>query len=58
MRQMAAYSGYPYACYLLGLSYHQAVNAEKAVDALKMFLQLDPHAPEAGSAKKLVDQLC
>jgi len=47
-----------YAYYYLGLAYYQAGQAAKAVDALKMFLQLFPSAPEADSAKKLVDQLC
>mgnify|MGYP001767786080 FL=1 len=47
-----------HAYYYLGLAYHQAGQAEKAVEALKMFLQLDPHAPEAPAAKKLIDQLC
>lgn len=47
-----------YAYYYLGLTYHQAKQPAKAVDALKMFLQLDPQAPEASKAQKLIEQLC
>lgn len=47
-----------YAYYYLGLAYYQSGQAQKAVTALKMFLQLFPNAPEAGNAKKIVDQLC
>jgi tetratricopeptide (TPR) repeat protein len=47
-----------YAYYYQGLAYYQSGQAEKAVTALKKFLQLDPNAPEAGKAKKIVDQLC
>jgi tetratricopeptide (TPR) repeat protein len=47
-----------YAYYYIGLAYYQSGQAEKAVTALKMFLQLNPAAPEAGKAKKIVDQLC
>ena len=45
-----------YAYYYQGLAYYQSGQAEKAVTALKMFLQLNPNAPEAGKAKKLVDR--
>ena len=47
-----------YAYYYQGLAYYQSGQADKAVAALKMFLQLNPYAPEAGKAKKIVDQLC
>lgn len=47
-----------YAYYYLGLAYYQAGQADKAVTALKMFLQLQPNAPEAPRAKQLVVQLC
>ena len=47
-----------YAYYYQGLAYYQSGQAEKAVTALKMFLQLFPQAPEAPNAKKIVDQLC
>jgi cytochrome c-type biogenesis protein CcmH/NrfG len=47
-----------YAYYYMGLAYYQSGQADKAVTALKMFLQLFPGAPEAGNAKKIVDQLC
>jgi tetratricopeptide (TPR) repeat protein len=47
-----------YAYYYLGFAYYQAGQPDKAVTALKMFLQLNPNAPDAPKAKKLVDQLC
>ena len=47
-----------YAYYYQGLAYYQSGQADKAVTALKMFLQLNPSAPEAGKAKEIVDQLC
>jgi len=47
-----------YAYYYEGLAYYQSGQADKAVTAFKMFLQLNPYAPEAGKAKKIVDELC
>jgi tetratricopeptide (TPR) repeat protein len=47
-----------YAYYYEGLAYYKSSQAEKAVDALKMFLQLYPGAPEAAKAKEIVDKLC
>lgn len=50
----------PYAYYYMGLAYvePETGNPQKAVEALKMFLQLAPSAPEAPKAKLLHDQLC
>ena len=48
----------PYAYYYQGLAYYQSGQPDKAVTAFKMFLQLNPSAPEAIRAKKIVDELC
>ncbi len=48
----------PYAHYYEGLAYYKTGVADKAVSALKMFLQLYPNAPEAAKAKEIVDKLC
>ena len=48
----------PYAYYYQGLVYYHSGEAQKAVDALKMFLSLAPDAPEAGEAKQIVTKLC
>jgi cytochrome c-type biogenesis protein CcmH/NrfG len=48
----------PYAYYYAGLAHHKAGNPQRAVEDLKMFLQLAPNAPEAPKAKLLHDQLC
>ena len=48
----------PYAHYYVGLAYHKSGDPQKAVEALKIFLQLAPNAPEAPKAKLLHDQLC
>jgi tetratricopeptide (TPR) repeat protein len=47
-----------YAYYHAGLAYYKSSQAEKAVSALKMFLQLYPNAPEAAKAKEIVTKLC
>jgi tetratricopeptide (TPR) repeat protein len=47
-----------YAYYHAGLAYYEAGQADKAVSALKMFLQLHPGAPEAAKAKEIVVKLC
>jgi tetratricopeptide (TPR) repeat protein len=47
-----------YAYYYEGLAYFHSGQADKAVSALKTFLQLAPYAPEAAKAKKIIDQLC
>jgi tetratricopeptide (TPR) repeat protein len=47
-----------HAYYYLGLAYFHSGQPQKAVTALKMFLQLEPQAPEAVKAKLIVDQLC
>jgi tetratricopeptide (TPR) repeat protein len=47
-----------YAYYHEGLAYYKSGQADKAVSALKMFLQLYPNAPEAAKAKEIVDKLC
>jgi tetratricopeptide (TPR) repeat protein len=48
----------PYAYYYAGQAHIGLGNPAKAVEDLKMFLQLAPDAPEAPKAKKLHDQLC
>jgi Flp pilus assembly protein TadD len=48
----------PYAYYYEGLIYYKTGQAAEAVNALKMFLQLYPNAPEAAGAKEIVDKLC
>jgi tetratricopeptide (TPR) repeat protein len=47
-----------YAYYHMGLAYYKSGQADKAVSALKMFLQLYPNAPDAAKAKEIVDKLC
>jgi len=47
-----------YAYYYEGLVYYKTSQPEKAVNALKMFLQLYPNSPEAAKAKEIVDKLC
>jgi tetratricopeptide (TPR) repeat protein len=47
-----------YAYYYEGLVYYKTGQAESAVSALKMFLQLYPTAPEAAKAKEIVTKLC
>jgi tetratricopeptide (TPR) repeat protein len=47
-----------YAYYYAGLAYYKSGQGQKAVETLKMFLQLYPHAPEAAKAKEIIDKLC
>ncbi|MBN2338759.1 MAG: tetratricopeptide repeat protein [Acidobacteria bacterium] len=47
-----------YAHYYAGLVYLRQGHPAKAVDMLKMFLQLSPHAPEAFRAQTLITGLC
>jgi tetratricopeptide (TPR) repeat protein len=47
-----------YAHYYAGHAYLRSGNPAKAVEMLKIFLQLAPVAPEAVKAKALVDALC
>jgi regulator of sirC expression with transglutaminase-like and TPR domain len=48
----------PYAYYYAGLAYYKSGNGEKAIDDLKMFLQLAPDAAEAPKAEEIIDSLC
>ena len=48
----------PYAHYYAGHAYLRSGNPAKAVEMLKIFLQLAPVAPEAVKAKALIDALC
>ena len=48
----------PYAYYYSGIGNYHSGNAQKAVEDLKMFLQLAPNAPEAPEAKAIIDKLC
>jgi tetratricopeptide (TPR) repeat protein len=47
-----------YAHYYAGHAYLRSGNPAKAVEMLKIFLQLAPDAPEAVKAKALIDALC
>lgn len=47
-----------YAYYYIGLSYSELGQAQKMVDAFKIFLKLAPGAPEAPDVKIKVDQNC
>ncbi len=47
-----------YAYYYAGHAHIRLGNPAKAVEMLKMFLQLEPSAPEAEKAKALVSALC
>jgi tetratricopeptide (TPR) repeat protein len=47
-----------YAFYYQGLAYMRSGEGEKAVDALKTFIQLAPFAPEYDKAKGIITSLC
>ncbi len=47
-----------YAFYYAGLAYYKTSQGEEAMDALKMFLQLYPDAPEAAKAREIIAKLC
>jgi tetratricopeptide (TPR) repeat protein len=47
-----------YAHYYAGLAYFKSGQGQKAVETLKIFLQLHPGAPEAAKAKEIIDKLC
>jgi tetratricopeptide (TPR) repeat protein len=47
-----------YAYYYAGLAYYKSGQGQKAVETLKIFLQLYPNAPEAAKAKEIIDKLC
>jgi len=47
-----------YAYYYAGYAYLRLGNPARAVQMFQMFLELAPHAPEAGKADFLIDSLC
>jgi tetratricopeptide (TPR) repeat protein len=47
-----------YAYYYAGVANDREGHAERAVQLLKIFLQLAPDAPEASEAKSIIDRLC
>jgi tetratricopeptide (TPR) repeat protein len=48
----------PYTYYYAGIASIRLGNPQKAVDMLKVFLEMAPYAPEAEHAKFLIDTLC
>ncbi len=48
----------PYSYYYQGMAYLYSGEGEKAVDAFKKFLEMAPHAPEAGEAQRIINTLC
>lgn len=47
-----------YAYFYAGIAHDREGHAERAVQVLKIFLELVPDAPEANLAKSIIDRLC